>query len=298
MAVTAITVVATAPTEVAPHSPAEVAKKRRRRRPKRVPSSTSVVSSSSDDSSSIASSSTSNNVRRRRRRQKNKKNKNYKSISHQQVHGEQELSFEERNLYVALDCEMVGVGPQGSQSAVARVTLVGWDGDLIFDEFVRPEATVTDYRTFVSGITPEDIQNAPLSLEICRERLSDLLSGRVLVGHALKNDMKALGMNHPWYMTRDTAKFAPFMQDRIGDGILWPRKLKDLTKEKLDRDIQVEGSPHSSFEDALAAMDLYRSVRRKWEKAVAYKIKKTSEILLSNQQRAKQQLDSSTDESI
>ena len=213
---------------------------------------------------------------------------------------EQELSLEERNLYVALDCEMVGTGPQGNQSAVARVTLVGWDGDLIFDEFVRPEEPVTDYRTFVSGITPEDLQNAPLSLEICRERLSDLLEGRVLVGHGLKNDMKALGMSHPWYMTRDTAKYEPFMQVRFDDGILWPRKLKDLAKEKLNRVIQVPDKPHSPFEDAATAMDLYRCVRRKWEKAVAYKVNKTHEIQILRQrgEQQQQQLDSSWDESI
>ena len=51
------------------------------------------------------------------------------------------------------------------------------------------------------------------------------------------------------------------------------------------------------LEDAVAAMDLYRTVRRKWEKAVTYKINKTNEILLSNQEREQQQLDSSTDES-
>jgi hypothetical protein len=54
--------------------------------------------------------------------------------------------------------------------------------------------------------------------------------------------------------------------------------LKDLVKERLERDIQIAGKPHSAFEDAMAALDLYRTVRRKWEKAMDYKIKKTEEI--------------------
>merc|ERR1711971_752889 len=51
--------------------------------------------------------------------------------------------------------------------------------------------------------------------------------------------------------------------------IFFPRKLKHLAKEKLDRDIQVEGRPHNAYEDALAALDLYRSVRSSWEKMVS-----------------------------
>ena len=47
---------------------------------------------------------------------------------------------------------------------------------------------------------------------------------------------------------------------------------------RLHRNIQVDGVPHSSYEDALAALDLYRSCRTKWEKAMEYKIQKTREI--------------------
>merc|ERR1739842_54580 len=91
-------------------------------------------------------------------------------------------------------------------------------------------------------------------------------------------DLRALGIAHPWQSTRDTAKYEPFMKTRFDDNILWPRKLKELASEKLRRDIQREGEPHSAYEDAAAAMDLYRLVRRKWEKVIDYKIKKTSEI--------------------
>ena len=66
------------------------------------------------------------------------------------------------------------------------------------------------------------------------------------------------------------------MQVRFDDGILWPRKLKDLAQQKLQREIQVAGKPHSAYEDALAAMDLYRTVRRKWEKAMDYKLCKVA----------------------
>lgn len=56
-----------------------------------------------------------------------------------------------------MDCEMVGVGPEGEESILARCSLVNQFGKCIYDKFVRPTEKVTDYRTAVSGIRPEDI---------------------------------------------------------------------------------------------------------------------------------------------
>lgn len=61
--------------------------------------------------------------------------------------------------YVAVDCEMVGVGLDGSESALARVSLVNFHGVVLMDEFVRPRERVVDYRTQFSGIRPADMVN-------------------------------------------------------------------------------------------------------------------------------------------
>jgi RNA exonuclease 4 len=47
---------------------------------------------------------------------------------------------------VAMDCEMVGVGPGGTRSALARVCIVNDDGNPILDAYVKPKEKVTDYR--------------------------------------------------------------------------------------------------------------------------------------------------------
>jgi RNA exonuclease 4 len=247
----------------------EPERKRRRRRTKKV--------AESDESTGTLTSDASLECKPRRRRRAHKK-KNKNNTQQQQQNTEVVLSSDEQARYVALDCEMVGVGLRGRRSSVAQVTLVGWNGEVIFDEHVKQDEEVTDYRTFVSGITETDLETAEWTFSQCRGQVQELLNGKVLIGHALKNDLKALEISHPWFMTRDTGKYGPFMQVRFNDGVLWPRKLKDLVKEKLERDVQIAGKPHSAFEDAMAALDLYRTVRRKWEKAMDYKIKKTEEI--------------------
>ena len=58
---------------------------------------------------------------------------------------------------LAADCEMVGVGPRGEDSIVARVSLVNQYGKCVYDKYVKPTQPVTDYRTAVSGIRPDDL---------------------------------------------------------------------------------------------------------------------------------------------
>lgn len=233
----------------------------------------------SDDSSSNSESSGSMIAKTRRRRRRTKATKKTAQPGNNAARNHAaHISLEEQTKYIAMDCEMVGVGYMGRKSSVARVTLVGWNGETIFDEFVQQSTAVVDYRTFVSGITEEDLDGATLSLDECRAIVTELLDGKMLVGHALKNDMKVLDISHPWFMTRDTAKYEPFMQTRFDDGVLWPRKLKELSKLKLQRDIQTDGRPHSAYEDALAALDLYKKHMTKWEKAMEYKINKTKEF--------------------
>lgn len=58
---------------------------------------------------------------------------------------------------LAMDCEMVGVGPEGEESVVARVSLVNQHGRCVYDKHVKPTQPVTDYRTAVSGVRPADL---------------------------------------------------------------------------------------------------------------------------------------------
>lgn len=59
---------------------------------------------------------------------------------------------------------------------------------LRYDKHVVPNERVTDFRTFVSGVKPKDLRGG-LSLRKCQDEVAAILDGKVLVGHALKNDL-------------------------------------------------------------------------------------------------------------
>lgn len=170
----------------------------------------------------------------------------------------------EPGTYIAMDCEMVGVGPKGSESVLARCSIVNWHGAILLDTFVRPKEKVTDYRTWVSGVRAKDLQSAPLFAEV-QEKVANLIKGRILVGHALHNDLNALLLSHPKPMTRDTASYAG---SRKIANTKYP-SLRKLVELKLGLIIQKSGSAHSSVEDARATMALYRSLHAEWQQSLS-----------------------------
>ena len=170
------------------------------------------------------------------------------------------------NQVVALDCEMVGVGPRGKISVLARVSVVDYYGRSLFDSFVHVEERVTDYRTHVSGVTELDLKNG-VNFGLVRKNVKQVLKNKIIVGHGLENDLRALKIeqDHTWYNIRDSAtQYQPYLRlDKFGQ--LRPYRLRDLTWYHLGIVIQEGGKPHNSLEDARAAMALYRHAQPSWD---------------------------------
>jgi RNA exonuclease 4 len=55
---------------------------------------------------------------------------------------------------------MVGVGEEGVEDSLARVSVVNYFGHVLLDAYVSPTQRVTDWRTKYSGIRPADVLNA------------------------------------------------------------------------------------------------------------------------------------------
>ncbi|TVU06388.1 hypothetical protein EJB05_49600 [Eragrostis curvula] len=158
---------------------------------------------------------------------------------------------------LAVDCEMVGVGSDGSKSALGRVTLVNSFGNVVYDEYVRTVERIVDYRTRISGIRPKHMNKAKEFWTVQKE-VAELIKGRILVGHALHNDLKVLLLSHPKKDIRDTSEYEVFRRERKR------RSLKDLAAEVLGAKIQQ--SEHCPIEDARAAMFIYNKHKKGWEK--------------------------------
>ncbi|KAJ4462877.1 putative exoribonuclease Rex4 [Paratrimastix pyriformis] len=166
-----------------------------------------------------------------------------------------QLAETEPTNLISLDCEMVGCGSD-DRSVLARVSMVNYHGNKIYDSFVRVPERITDFRTHVSGITPTSLRDAP-DFAVVQGDVARLLNGRVLVGHTLRHDLKALMLDHPRSQIRDCATFPSFRENGRTLG------LKVLAERHLH--LQIQDGEHDSIQDAQAAMALYRQFRRQWE---------------------------------
>ena len=164
---------------------------------------------------------------------------------------------------LALDCEMVGVGASGTRSALAQVVICNAHEQVVYSTFVKPVDRVTDFRTHVSGVRSAHMARAR-PFKLVQGEVARLLDGRILVGHALSNDLKALMLTHPKHMMRDTALYAPL---RRSAGLhTQPHALRHLAREHLGMVIQT--GEHSPLEDAVAALRVYKEHREQWERSL------------------------------
>lgn len=168
---------------------------------------------------------------------------------------------------VAMDCEMVGVGPKGQQNALGRVSVVNYVGDILYDKFVKVREEVTDYRTQYSGIRAADVSvqsRDAVELYEAQVAVGELIKGRILIGHALKNDLRALKISHPRRDVRDTADFFKKVRRRRGQRNATAPSLRAVVAEVLGVDT-FQKNEHDSCEDARAALALYKKQAKEWE---------------------------------
>ncbi|TFK41245.1 ribonuclease H-like domain-containing protein [Crucibulum laeve] len=168
--------------------------------------------------------------------------------------------------FLAMSCTNVGVGPGGTTSMLARVSIVNYRGATVFDKYVAPTMEVTDYRTSTTGINHSHLySNEVWAFNAVQQYVANLLKGKVLVGHSLWNDLSVLGIPHYAVSTRDVALYQPFR-----NALRSPHQiigLQTLAWQLMCRRCQ-EGYL-DPLENARAALDLYRSHADEWEAAIA-----------------------------
>lgn len=189
-------------------------------------------------------------------------NTNQKSTSSASRHTRKAItgSNKERTKIIAMDCEMVGIFT-GKVNMLARVSLVNKYGNCIYDKYVLPSEPVVDYRTPVSGVRPKDLRNGE-RFETVQKEVAEILQGRILVGHALRNDLKVLYLSHPRRAIRDTSRYKPFHKFSNGR----TPSLRKLAEEVLG--VKIQQGEHDSVVDARTAMNLYLLYRKEWESAL------------------------------
>jgi len=182
------------------------------------------------------------------------------------------------NKVVALDCEMVEcMNARGEKHpALAQVSIVGFDGKEVFQTLVLPPlgATISNYRTPYSGLSKNSHFEEAQSFAEVQGRVRRILAGKVVVGHALLNDFRSLGLLRGKFpevlKVIDTSTMPCFQIKHVDQEGAHPPRLKDLAWACLGRKIQTK--VHNPTEDAVTALDVVKYVAVVGEKAAGEKL--------------------------
>lgn len=157
----------------------------------------------------------------------------------------------------ALDCEMcsTSIGTE-----VTKVTVVNHLFQVVYESLVKPKNPILDYNTVFSGLREGDLDNVKVTLEDVQAELLHLFNDRtILIGHALRNDLKVLKIAHMKVI--DTEDVFPHNK-----GLPYTRSLKRIVEEQFRMSIQK--FDHDSKQDAIACMNLMLrqvvELLRKW----------------------------------
>ncbi|KAF8533082.1 hypothetical protein BDD12DRAFT_810460 [Trichophaea hybrida] len=167
-------------------------------------------------------------------------------------------SITEGKTIYSLDCEMCQT-EDGLE--LTRISLIDWDGKVVYDTLVKPTKPITDYLTQFSGITKEKLEEISTTLADVQTHLLKLFNNdTILVGQSLDSDLLAMKFSHPHII--DTSCIYHHTR-----GPPYKASLRWLTQRFLRREIQNAGSVngHDSIEDARACLDLLKLKLEKGE---------------------------------
>jgi hypothetical protein len=207
-----------------------------------------------------------------------------------------------RDLYFSLYCERVAIGGKHgeitesleqseapleaakSSDAVARVTMINWESEIILDTFVVVPVPVTNF--YDTGITAHDVAadspNAKSFAEV-RRTVESRLKGKILIGHDVQYHLSSLGLSHPPTDTRDCCGFFSeygMQQEGKEEANKEDGSLDVICKQRLQRSLPPSGHSERPMQSCLAALDLYKKYRKEWE-----------EFLISESRKKQKQLD-------
>lgn len=162
---------------------------------------------------------------------------------------------------VCVDTETTGTS--GARDEILSVAMVDGDGNELLYSLVKPaHRKKWDDAERINGISPKDVKDAPLLLEIADKIESILASADILVGYNLEFDIEMLqrgGISIPPVERFDVMRaFAPIYGE-------WAEWKKDWKWQRLEKCAEYYGysfDAHNALEDARATALCYWSVKK------------------------------------
>ncbi|KAL4138416.1 hypothetical protein PRIC2_001922 [Phytophthora ramorum] len=164
--------------------------------------------------------------------------------------------------FYAIDVECVATGSGTNDRDVARIAVVDEDEEVVFDQYVKPTKPIVSYLTQLTGITEDNLKEAP-GLDEALVRLKAILPVEsVIVGQSIKKDLEWLTLQKPTDYKGEFDVADLFrLPMQLTNGVVRYRyfSLRHVAKYLLGHDIQE--ADHDPVIDARYAMKVFKKFR-------------------------------------
>lgn len=158
--------------------------------------------------------------------------------------------------FTILDTETTGLNPQWGDNIIEVALLQTeydngeWKEIARYDTLVKPDMEVTERVTYITGIRPEDLEDAPRFAAV-KEKIESYLEDSVIVGHNIEFDLSFLqgsGIETKHLPRLDTMDLAGLFEE---EG-------KSLSLQSLAMRNGVEHDAHRAMGDVLATYEVLK----------------------------------------
>lgn len=147
---------------------------------------------------------------------------------------------------VSLDVEYYPKNP-------TQVAIVAEDGKVLFNQYFKVPESITMSHKKKKHLQGKRLFDYPM----WKPTIESILKNKIVVGHGIKLDFDALGINMQDYEVIDTSDIREYMKT-----VYLKRSLKNLAQNFLNKKIQPY-SNHNALEDARATLELIKLYQRK-----------------------------------
>ncbi len=162
--------------------------------------------------------------------------------------------------FTILDTETTGLNPQWGDNIIEVALLQAeydngqWKEIARYDTLVKPDMEVTERVTYITGIRPEDLEDAPRFAAV-KEKVESYLTDSIIVGHNIEFDLSFLqgsGIETKHLARLDTMDLAGLFEE---EG-------KSLSLQSLAMRNGVEHDAHRAMGDVLATYEMLQKYAR------------------------------------
>ncbi len=153
-----------------------------------------------------------------------------------------------------VDCETTGMSPQYGR--IIEIGIIKTENHKIIDQFsslINPQMTVDPFIKSLTGITQEDLENAPSFYEVS-DRIAEILSGSVVVAHNALFDYMFIKKEFERLEKEFSAKYCCSVKLSRN---LYPRFKKHNLDAIIKRLNLACANRHRAFDDAKVIFDFY-----------------------------------------